>query len=361
MDQLLKDIYFNPKNPASFSSIERLYKAAHAVLPNIKRHHVKAWLHKQDTYNLNRPAHRTFERSRLITTGVYVQNDIDLADVSNMSKENDGVRFLLIAIDVFSRKLYVQPLKSKRATDVVGGLEKLWGTDPMPSLIRSDSGLEFTNKSTQLFFSSNDVRHFTSHNFVKAHFAERVIRSLRMRIHRLITHRQNERYIDDLQAIVSAYNSSIHSSIGIAPADVNTSNERSVWWTQYHWGHRSKKPKPFLHDVGDYVRISYLKMAFTRGYDYQFSGEKFKIISRTHRDQLPVYKIEDLQGERVSGTFYSQELVSAPHGDNEIWKIQKILRHRKRKGHKREALIKWLHYPSKFNSWVDADTLVDIR
>ncbi len=361
MEQLLKDIYFNPKNPASFSSVERLYLAAHSKDPTITREVVTQWLHGQDTYTLNKPARRTFKRSRVITTGMHVQQDLDLADVSGMAEANDDVHFLLIAIDVFSRKLYVQPLKSKRALDVVQGLEKLWGDDPIPALVRTDRGLEFTNKASQAFFKANDVRHFTTNNYVKANFAERVIRSLRMRIHRLITYRQNERFIDDLQAIVGAYNGSVHSGIGMAPSDVNSDNQRAVWYTQYWVGARGKKPKPFVHAIGAYVRISYLKMAFTRGYDYQYSGEIFKVIGRLRRDTLPVYKIEDLNGDRVEGTFYCQELVAAPRGDDDIWKVERIIRRRKRKGHKKEVLIKWLHFPSKFNSWVDEDSVVDIR
>jgi len=193
---------------------------------------------------------------------------------------------------------------------------------------------------------------------VKAHMAERVIRSLRMRMHRLITHRQNERYIDDLQSLVYAYNNAVHSSIGIAPSHVNASNERAIWWMQYWPKKKSKKLKPFLYSVGDLVRISYLRHAFTRGYDYQFSGEVFKVIYRTRRDTIPIYKIEDLAGERVTGTFYNEELTAAPHGDE--WKVEKIVRKRKRRGHPAEVYIKWLHFPSKFNSWVNADTLTDI-
>ena len=42
---------------------------------------------------------------------------IDLADMSNISSVNDGVKFLLIAIDVFSRSAYVIPLRNKKNAD----------------------------------------------------------------------------------------------------------------------------------------------------------------------------------------------------------------------------------------------------
>jgi hypothetical protein len=358
MEAVLQDVYLNVNNPYSFTSVERVYKAAHARHPDITRDYVKQWLHTQDTYTLNKPAKKRFKRSRLISPGLFIQSDIDLADVSNLAKANDGIRWLLVAIDSLSRKLYIEPLKSKKAVDVIGGLEKLWGHDPKPKVIRSDSGPEFTNKKTQSYFKDNGIHHFTTHNSVKAHMAERVIRTFRARLHRLITYNQNERYIDDLNAIVHGYNESVHSSIGLAPNDVTYANERSVWWTLF-WPKKPRKtPKPYKFKVNDLVRISYARHPFSRGYDYQYTGEVFKVVSRARRDLLPVYKLHDLSGEPLSGTFYTEELVLAPHGD--VYKVEKILRTRKRPGYPKEAYVKWLHFGPKFNSWVKADTLVDI-
>jgi hypothetical protein len=348
MDVVLQNIYFNVSHPASFSSMERLYKAARTIRPAITRDYVRKWLSEQDAYTFHRHARQKFKRSRLISPGLFMQADIDLADVSNLSKSNDGVHFLLLAIDSLSRKLYVQPLQSKKASDIIAGLEKLWGDDPVPRAIRSDSGKEFTNHLVQQYFKTNDVHHFTTFNSPKAHMVERAIKSFRMRLHRLITYRQSERFIDVLQEIVTAYNRAVHSSIGIAPNDVTQKNERAVWWTLYWPRKPIKKMKAYLFKVGDMVRISYARHAFTRAHDLQFTGEVFKIISRTRRDFLPVYKLEDLAGDCISGTFYTEELTASPHGDE--WKIEKIIRSRKRKGEAPEVLVKWIHFPVKFNT-----------
>ena len=357
MDKILENIYFDPKHPASFSGAEKLYQAAHAENTDITRKFVKDWLSGQDSYTLNKPAKRKFERSRLISAGLFVQNDVDLyMDVSNLSSSNDKVRFILVSIDTLSRKVYLQPLKTKRGVDVREAFEKIWGDDPWPKLVRSDEGKEFKNSSVQSFFKEHDIHHFTTTTDVKAHLAEHVIRTLRGCLHRLITHRQNERYIDHLQDIAFAYNNSIHSSIGIKPADVNQSNERLIWWTQYM--PRSTRRRPFLFEVDDYVRISYARHAFTRGYDYSFSGEIFKVIHRMRRDSIPVYKLNDMADEPVKGTFYTEELNKVAPKD--IWKVEKVIRTRKRRGHPKESLVKWLHFPPRFNQWIPTADIIDI-
>ncbi len=356
MEKILKKIYFDPAHPAGFSGVRTLFKAAKAINPNITIDFVTAWINDQEVYGLHKPLRHRFKRSRLISSGLYAQNDVDLADVSNLAKDNDKVRFLLISIDTFSRKLYVQPLLSKKGVDVRKGFENLWGSDPWPKLVRSDNGGEFKNAEVQKFFKTNSIYHFTTSNEVKAHLAERVIRTLRGRLQRYITANQNERYIDVLQKLVTAYNNAEHSSIGVAPSSVTKENERAVWWMQYWPKAHRKTPKAFLYDIGNNVRISYSRHAFTRGYDYTFSGEVFKVIRRSRRDSLPIYTLEDLAGEKLTGTFYTEELTLAPR--DSLWRIEKVLKKRKRKGQK-ESFVKWLHFGNKFNSWIPARDIVD--
>ena len=360
MDNVLKAIYFTPSHTAGFGSVQKLYRAARAVKPDIKLSDVKNWLSKQDSYTLHKPIKRKFKRSRFISSGIYVQNDIDLADVSSLMASNNKIRFLIVSIDTFSRRLYVVPLKSKGASDMVEGLEKLWPEDQVPRIVRSDSGKEFTNKSVQLYFKEHGIHHFTTSNEVKSHFAERVIATLRGRIKRFVTHTQSEKYIHKLPEIVESYNNSLHSSIGISPNSVTPSNQRFLWWSQYWPQKPYRKPQPYRYDVDDQVRITFLRHAFTRGIDHTFSGELFKVISRTRRDNLPLYKLEDMNGEKITGTFYTEELIHAPHDNDGIWHIETVLKTRKRKNHPRESYVKWLHFPDKFNSWIPTADIADI-
>ena len=44
---------------------------------------------------------------------------VDLADMQIISKYNKGIRYLLCAIDLFSKYAFVVPLKDKKGTTIV--------------------------------------------------------------------------------------------------------------------------------------------------------------------------------------------------------------------------------------------------
>ncbi|OOY45050.1 hypothetical protein BOV93_13680 [Solemya velum gill symbiont] len=99
------------------------------------------------------------------------------------------------------------------------------------------------------------------------------------------------------------------------------------------------------------MRISHVRGIFDREYSQKWTGEIFKVENRYHREGIPVYKLEDWNGENVEGTFYEAELQSVRVDENTPYKIEKILR-RKGKGARKQVLVRWLHWPQKYDSWI---------
>ena len=127
-------------------------------------------------------------------------------------------------------------------------------------------------------------------------------------------------------------------------------NEPTVWRNLY--------PDRFkIHDltpkfsVGDKVRISKKKKTFEKGYTTRWTEEIFTITEIQNTDPI-TYKIEDLQGEKIKGSFYEPELQKT---EQQIFRIEKIIK--KEKG---KSLVKWKGYSDKFNSWVDNKNLIDL-
>ena len=81
-------------------------------------------------------------RSRVIVDGVDSQWDIDLMDMANLQKHSEGVKYILIAIDVFSCFLYAQPVQSKRGADVVMTLKRIL-TGPQKNQTQSARTVEW--------------------------------------------------------------------------------------------------------------------------------------------------------------------------------------------------------------------------
>ena len=90
----------------------------------------------------------------------------------------------------------------------------------------------------------------------------------------------------------------------------------------------------------------------SQGNNQRWSGELFQILNRDGSQRYPTYKIKDYSGEPIDGAFYEEELQKVI--PNEYYKVEKILKSRKIEGHSKEVLVRWLHWPSKYDSWVPA-------
>ena len=62
--------------------------------------------------------------------------------------------------------------------------------------------------------------------------------------------------------------------------------------------------------------------------------------------------LKDLNGEKIEGSFYQQELQKTNFKKDNEYIIEKIL---KTKGN--QIFIKWRGYDSSFNSWIDKNTV----
>ena len=349
MENYLASIYYDPKHPASYSGAAKLYKIARSDGKKITHKQIREWLKNQETYTLHRHVNWKFPRNRVIVGGYMQQWDADLMDMTSLAKHNGGVTYILVTIDIFSRYLFVQPLKSKHGKEVVKAFANIFAKGHQPFKIRTDKGTEFTNRTVQQFFRKNGVEHFVTQNEPKANYAERVIKTLKRRIYMYFTKKQTNEYVSHLQDFADSYNSSPHRSIKMKPSDVNYSNEAELWEQQYGTPSLLEPVKKFKFSIHDHVRISFTRTTFMREYNEKWTGEIFTVVNRFVRDGIPVYKLQDYSGEEIQGTFYQDELQSVVMPD--VFRIEKIPRRRKVKGEK-QSLVRWAGWPSKYDSWI---------
>lgn len=83
------------------------------------------YLPSNEAYTLSHQRRHNFPRNKVITHAAWYLVQLDLADVQDLEKANDGVRFLLFAIDSFSKVLLIEPLQSKSGKDIKAALEKM--------------------------------------------------------------------------------------------------------------------------------------------------------------------------------------------------------------------------------------------
>jgi hypothetical protein len=178
---------------------------------------------------------------------------------------------------------------------------------------------------------------------------ERFIRTLKEKMYRYFTARNTYRNLDILDDLIISYNKTYHRNIIMAPFEVYKENESDVWRSMY--GLVNDEIIKFKFNVGDKVRISKNKNIFEKVYTPNWTEEVFIITARMARVP-PVYQVKDLNDTDM-GVFYVKELQSVKMKDDEEYRIEKILKKRKRKG-KLEYFVRWLGYTPEFDSWVSA-------
>ena len=127
MEKTFEEVYSDPRQPGSFQGPEKL-RAGLKKVKNLdaKLDRVKKWIRTKDTYTKFRVARRNFKRNPVIAEHIDAQWQGDLAEVGNLASHNDGVRYILILIDVVSKFVWVEPLKSKSGPSVVEAFKKLF-------------------------------------------------------------------------------------------------------------------------------------------------------------------------------------------------------------------------------------------
>ena len=338
------DSYFDPSEPGSYAGATT-YRRHH---PDIKYNELATILRGYRGFSLHTPARVRFPRNKTIVGGIDSQWEVDLADMKRFADKNNGFKYWLCAVDAFSKKAWVQPIRSKRAPEVHHAFEKIFAyTDRRPRVVRTDKGGEFNNNELKKFLKKHKIDYFTSENEeIHASIAERFIRTIKGRVFRYFTHNRTDRYVDVLDKLVESYNKTYHRSIGMSPNKVNKRNEVRIWRRLY--GGVILSSYKFKFKVGDRVRIQEHRATFRKGYEGAWTEEIFKIVERIPRNP-PVYKIVDYDNDPITGTFYEKELQKVTMMDD-IFIVDKVLKRRRRNG-KTEYFVSWLGYPQKFNSW----------
>ena len=99
-----------------------------------------------------------------------------------LSKYNKGIKYLLCAIDLFSKYTWVVPIKDKKKFSIVNAFKKIISEGRKPNEIWVDQVSEFYNKFFKDFFKINNIEMYSTCNKGKSVVAERFIRTLKNKI-----------------------------------------------------------------------------------------------------------------------------------------------------------------------------------
>ena len=163
---------------------------------------------------------------------------VDLADMQSLSKYNKGIKYLLCAIDLFSKYAWVVPIKDKKGTSIVNAFQKIISEGRKPNKIWVDQGGEFYNNLFKRFLKINNIEMYSTYNEGKSVVAERFIRTLKNKIFKHMTAISKNVYFDVLDDIVNKYNNTVHRTIKMKRIYVTSDS-----YAEYNEDSNEKDPK----------------------------------------------------------------------------------------------------------------------
>lgn len=370
LNDRLHYLYTNPKSNVRFSRKELLLKELIKLLKtqnyeyslNLLKTWVNEWYKQQDTAILHKPVKRKFKRSYMVVAGVGSQLQMDLISLQNQADDNidlfkmpgnsrpskKPMKYILVIIDVFSKKAWTYALPNKEGPVLAYVLRNFLGKYKKeetetnggisyPRTIQTDKGTEFLNSNVQNLFAEHSIKFFQTDNpETKASVVERFNRTLMSYINKYYTWQYSKnkmaeakkkrgtkkldwrapyRWVDVIDSVVDNYNNRYHTSIGMSPNQVSHKNEMEI--------RAFKNAKKCARDmgekfetkkfrVGDFVLINIYSSRFRKGYAQQWRDEVYIISKILRRDRRYVYELVDMDREKIRGHFYKEELQEAP-------------------------------------------------
>ena len=189
--------------------------------------------------------------------------------MQSLSNCNKGIKYLLCAMDLFSKYAWVVPLKDKQGISIVYAFQKVISEGRKPNKIWVDQGGEFCNNYFKRFLKINGIEMYSTCNEGKSVVAERFIKTLKNKIVKHMTAVSKKFYFDVLDDIVNKNNNAVHRSIKMKAIDVTSDS-----YAEYNEDSSEKDSK---FKVGDRVRISKSKNIFAKGYTQNWSEEVFVV------------------------------------------------------------------------------------
>ena len=278
--KMIDDIYHHPI--IGYGSTLSTWKEAKSINNDITLNGVKEYMSKLPSNQI----HFKYKGyNSFVAKDFLEQIQLDIADFTRNAEENNGYRYGLAGIYVFSRYAWMVPMRSKQPHDVINAFKEIISVIGKPKTIYSDLEGSMLSNNFIKFLNENNIKHITTLNH--AGYAEVFIRTLKQLIHYRLEGENKDlnRWIDVLKQVLSKYNLSEHSSIKMSPYQARQpKNKMDVYFNNWAKAKHDRIYKPL--SVGDSVRIMIKKTNKTKNTDPKWSREIYTVIGKYNNEYL---------------------------------------------------------------------------
>jgi hypothetical protein len=265
-------------------------------------------------------------------------------------------------VDLFDNFVYAEPLKTKKSDEVFDSLRKIIKKNDLEkiSTIGSDEGTEFLGIKSRL--KKLKINLYVLKGEHKAFQAELYIRIIKERLFKFLRANFKNTWPDILPLIVFNINNTENKALNyLVPAEVNSPSADPIIREERRKVDESggkKVKKEVIKDfpIGAFVYADFPDEPFVKSFDFA-RGMVF-IVSDVNKSEKPyLYSLKELNEKPVKKKYYSWQLRAAQDPYKEPLPIEKIIKERK-KGTKKEYLVKWLFYDNSYNTWITKKQLM---
>lgn len=326
------DTYYRNILSNSYRGSKSLYERLSREFLNISRRQVEQQIKNIEIAQMTVPVNESRITKPIVSERPFQQIEIDLIDVSSVSKYNDGINFLLTCIDTFSKFAWVEGIKNKTSKSIAHTLQQILCREGAPEIISTDNGSEFVNEDFIILCKRWNITHKTSlpYHHQSQGQIERFNGTMKRTIFKYLTDYDSKRYIDNLQFLVYAYNTTTHNTTKRSPFEIfkkkheqfkildnmvlDNLQKNALKMIENSLKNQQAQEEPL--EVGDEVRIGVMFLKSSRKKlgklnkksQLSWTTEIYKVIKIEEKDDIKLFKVNiDLDGERP--TYYRHQLL----------------------------------------------------
>ena len=268
-EEIIREVYYDPLT--GFSGVNKTFQTLKKQGHKVSRKEIQKFIKKQQIAQINKknigksgsfiPPHPLYE----------FQIDLIYLENKNLNKASYG----LVCIDTFTKKGDVELIKRKSAPEVTNAMREILKRMGIPKYVYCDEGKEFDNELFLNLMKENKIEVIFS--LTHAPMVERLNRTIKELLEKYLQATGTKTITNVLPKIIKNYNNSYHTTIKMAPNEVNENNQAEVYNNILQKA-TIKLREPI--NVGDRVRVQLKSKTFQKGYKPKFSKEIYTVDSK---------------------------------------------------------------------------------
>ena len=294
-DEIIQEFYENPETSGSAKTLwENIKEAGYK---GITQKYIKEWLEEQEEKQITTPYQPSgyyiprypkqeyqLDLFWFVEPGKDSKNEQKFDNVTKQTfKLNDGYKFGLVCIDIFTKYAKIEPLKDRTSKTTTEATLRIFEKMGKPEVVYTDDGKEFLGEFERTMLELGVIHLVTANH---APFAEVFIKTFKNKLYPLMRRAKTKVYystkndVNRVTSTVNNYNNTKHSVIGLKPNQaIQPKNEKLVRvniYKNYLKKNNKLVKRPDLK-VGDYVRHFIKKELFSKDYEPSYSQGIYKI------------------------------------------------------------------------------------